>query len=76
MFGDACPQARRIEVKQMLQFEQETFESKYLGLPTPDGRMSRDKFQSLQAKLDKCLVEWDDTHKSQAAKEILIKVVA
>jgi hypothetical protein len=76
MFGDACPQARRIEVKQMLQIEQETFESKYLGLPTPDGRMSRGKFQSLQAKLAKCLVEWDDNHKSQAAKEILIKAIA
>jgi hypothetical protein len=38
--------------------------------------MSSGKFQSLQAKLAKCLVEWDDCHKSQAAKEVLIKAIA
>jgi hypothetical protein len=75
MFGDACPEERRTEVKDILQLEQETFEAKYLGLPTPDGRMGKDKFESLQAKLAKCLVEWDDNHKSQAAKEVLIKAI-
>jgi hypothetical protein len=38
--------------------------------------MSRRKFVILQAKLAKCLVEWDDNHKSQAAKEVLIKSIA
>jgi hypothetical protein len=38
--------------------------------------MSKGRFQSLQAKLAKFLVEWDDNHKSQAAKEVLIKAVA
>jgi hypothetical protein len=38
--------------------------------------MSRRKFVILQAKLGKCLVEWDDNHKSQAAKEVLIKSIA
>jgi hypothetical protein len=38
--------------------------------------MDKGKFQSLQAKLAKCLVEWDDNHKSQAAKEVLIKSIA
>jgi hypothetical protein len=38
--------------------------------------MSSGKFQSLQARLAKCLVEWDDSHKSQAAKEVLIKAIA
>ena len=38
--------------------------------------MSRGKFESLQARLAKCLVEWDDNHKSQAAKEVLIKAIA
>jgi hypothetical protein len=76
MFGEACPLVTRVEVKQVLQIQQETFETKYLGLPTPEGRMNRGKFESLQAKLAKCLVEWDDSHKSQAAKEILIKAIA
>jgi hypothetical protein len=76
MFGNSCPVERRAEVKTILQVSQETFEAKYLGLPTPEGRMDAGKFQSLQAKLAKCLVEWDDNHKSQAAKEVLIKAIA
>jgi hypothetical protein len=52
------------------------FEPKYLGLPTPEGRMHKGKFESLQAKLARCLIEWDENHKSQAAKEFLIKAVA
>jgi hypothetical protein len=64
------------EVKTVLQVTQETFEAKYLELLTTEGRMDAGKFQSLQAKLAKCLVEWDDDHKSQAAKEVLIKAVA
>jgi hypothetical protein len=66
----------REDVKNALQVTQETFETKYLGLPTPEGRMNSGRFQSLQAKLAKCLVEWDDNHKSQAAKKVLIKAVA
>jgi hypothetical protein len=76
MFGASCPGEVREEVKAILQVVQESFETKYLGLPTPEGRMNKGKFQSLQAKLAKSLVEWDDTHKSQAAKETLIKAVA
>jgi hypothetical protein len=37
--------------------------------------MRKGKFESLQEKLAKCLVEWDDNHKSQASKEVLIKSV-
>jgi hypothetical protein len=76
MFGKACPQETQNEIKTALMLTQETFESKYLGLPTPEGRMSSGKFQSLQNRLAKCLVEWDDTNKSQAAKEVLIKAIA
>jgi hypothetical protein len=76
MFWDSCPIDRRIEIKSYLQIKQETFETKYLGLPTPDGRMHKGKFQSFHSKLAKCLVEWDDNHNSQAAKEILIKSIA
>jgi hypothetical protein len=76
LFGESCSLLRRTEIKQQLQVTQETFETKYLGLPTPEGRISKGKFVSLQAKLARCLVEWDDTHKSQAAKEVLIKAIA
>jgi hypothetical protein len=75
-FGESCPMQHRTAVKAVLGITQELFEMKYLGLPTPKGRMNRGKFESLQVKLAKCLVEWDGNHKSQAAKEIFIKAVA
>jgi hypothetical protein len=76
LFGHICTDVRRMEVKNTLAVVQETFETKYLGLPTPEGRMGKEKFESLQARLAKCLIEWDDNHKSQAAKEVLIKAIA
>jgi hypothetical protein len=47
MFGNSCPVETRAEVRTVLGVRQETFEAKYLGLPTPEGRMSNGKFQSL-----------------------------
>jgi hypothetical protein len=52
------------------------FEEKYLGLPTPDGRMHKGRFQNLQGKLLKRILIWGDGLLSQGAKEILIKAVA
>jgi hypothetical protein len=66
----------REAVKQVLQVTQETFEPKYLGLPTPDGRMSKSKFKSLQEKLIKRLIQWGEIYLSQGGKEVLIKAVA
>jgi hypothetical protein len=68
MFGKMCPAETKVRINLVLHTEQEEFETKYLGLPTPKGRMSSGKFQSLQATLAKCLVEWDDNHKSQVGK--------
>ena len=63
------------EIKGILQVETIGFEEKYLGLPTPDGRMTKGKFQNLQAKLTKRLFSFDG-HPTQVGKEILIKSVA
>jgi hypothetical protein len=75
-FGESCLNGTKEEVKRILYVSQEAFEAKYLGLPTPEGRMSKDKFKSLQMSLAKKLVEYDDNYLTQAAKEILIKAVA
>ena len=37
LFGNSCPMTTRLEVKHALDVQQETFETKYLGLPTPEG---------------------------------------
>lgn len=56
-------------------FQLRTFEEKYLGLPIPEGRLSREKCQNLQARLTKTIIRWGDTL-SQAGKEVMIKAVA
>jgi hypothetical protein len=75
MFGNSCPEGVKIAVRASLQVQEEAFEDKYLGLPTPEGRMHRDRFQNLQGRLTKRILQWDDGLLSQAAKEILIKAV-
>jgi hypothetical protein len=54
----------------------DAFEEKYLGLPTPDGRMHKGKFQNLQERLTMWFMLWGDGLPSQGGKEILIKAVA
>jgi hypothetical protein len=75
MFGNSCPEGVKIAVRASLQVQEVAFKDKYLGLPTPEGRMHRDKFQNLQGRLTKRILQWDDGSLSQAAKEILIKAV-
>ena len=50
-FGDNCPLVIQTAVRQVLQVHNVEFEGKYLGLPTPDGRMHKGRFQMLQASL-------------------------
>ena len=58
-----------------LQVQTVGFDDKYLGLPTPSGRMSKGKFQNLQEQLTKWILQWGEAA-SQGGKEILIKAVA
>jgi hypothetical protein len=63
-------------VKRILQVEQVATESKYLGLPTPEGRMTKDKFQSIKEKLVNKFNNWTERNMSLAAREVMIKAVA
>lgn len=56
MFGKACPEIVQEGVRAALQVQLSTFEEKYLGLPTPEGRMSKDKCQNWQAHLTKRII--------------------
>ena len=51
------------------------FEEKYLGLPVPDGRMSKGKFKSTKGKFTKHASDWSEKYMSSGAKDILIKSV-
>ncbi|XP_071679572.1 uncharacterized protein [Lolium perenne] len=73
-FGQACEENVKAQAKSILQFTAETFETRYLGLPTPKGRMSKGKFQS-QGKLTKRVLQIKN-HMAQGGKEVFIKAVA
>jgi hypothetical protein len=76
LFGNSCPKPIQETIKSTLQLQRSEFEDKYLGLPTPHGRMNKGKLQNLQVRLTKRFMEWGDSFPSQAAKETLIKAVA
>ena len=64
------------EVKNTLEITLEAFDPKYLGLPVPEGRMHKGKFETLQERLRKALMDWSEQYMSSGNKEILIKSVA
>jgi hypothetical protein len=46
MFGNGCVQMDRDKVKDILKVGVEATDEKYLGLPTPEGRITKNKFKS------------------------------
>ena len=60
----------------LIHVEHDGFEAKYLGLPTPEGRMHRGKFENIQSRLTKFVLEWGDNLLAQSGKEVFLKAVA
>ena len=69
-------QNRSEQVRAILGVEKVDFEAKYLGLPTPCGRIRRGLFQPLEERFHKRMVAWKENFLSAAGKEVLIKSVA
>jgi hypothetical protein len=53
-----------------------TFEEKYLGLPTPEGRMKRECFQPVMTRFTKRLTNWAERFMSYGAEDTLVKSIA
>jgi hypothetical protein len=53
LFGSGCTNATKESVAAVLNVQNITAEEKYLGLPTPMGRMSKDRFKSTKERLGK-----------------------
>lgn len=70
-----CPTEVRTRIKNILGVESDTFESKYLSLPTPDGRIKNEKFQPIMDRFGKWCNNWNERFMSQAAKEVNVKLV-
>ena len=71
-----CPSAIIDEIRQALEIQRASFEEKYLGLPTPEGRMKADRFQPICERLGKRMDNYADRDLSFGGKEIMIKSVA
>jgi hypothetical protein len=76
MLNEACPIETQEEIKSILGITQSTFDEKYLGLPTPEGRMKAEKFQPTKDRFAKRLSYINEKLMSMAGKEVLIKSVA
>jgi hypothetical protein len=76
LFGSNCSNTVKQKVLDILHVPNTTVEEKYNGLPTPNGRMSKEKFKSTKQRLVKRCSNWADRNMSMAAKEVLIKSVA
>jgi hypothetical protein len=63
-------------VKEKLNVHQITFEEKYLGLPTHEGRMKARKFSNITDRVVKKCSAWNERNLSSAGKDTLIKSVA
>lgn len=75
MFGEASPPEVQETIKGILQIENNSFEEKYLGFPTTEGRMNKGKLQSLQEIIWKRVIQWGENLLSSGGKEVLIKAV-
>jgi hypothetical protein len=75
MFGSTCTEEEHERVKALLNVGNIANEEKYLGLPTPSGRMSKDRFKTTKERLSKKFTSWAERYMSVGAKEVLIKSV-
>jgi hypothetical protein len=76
LFSQDFPSATRDVVKAVLKVSSSTFEEKYLGLSTPEGRMKSEHFQPIMNRFTKRLTNWAEKFMSHGAKDELIKSVA
>jgi hypothetical protein len=56
---------------EILQVPNTTVEEKYLGLPTPEGRMDNENFKSTKQRLVKRCSNWADRNMSMQQKRYL-----
>jgi len=75
LFSEKCPTELREGIKAVLEVQSDVFESKYLGLPTPEGRMKDEKFQPIMDRFGKRCNDYSERYMSYAAKEVHVKSV-
>ena len=76
LFSEVSSEHEREAIKRRLGVESATFESRYLGLPTPEGRIKDEMFQPTMDRFGKRCNDWNERFMSKAAKEVHVKSVA
>lgn len=71
-----CPEPTRKAITSTLEITTTTFEEKYLGMPTPKGRMKGKHFQPISAYFTRRLTNWAERFMSHGVKDNLVKSVA
>ena len=56
------------QIRQVLGVERVDFEAKYLGLPTPDGTLKKDRFMPIKERLTKRVASWSEKFLSSGGK--------
>lgn len=68
MFGAGCTTQQRARVKDVLRVENTAIDEKYLGLPTPEGRMKKEKYKTTKERLAKRFTSWAKKYISSGGK--------
>lgn len=76
LVNESLDQDTSEQLRAVLGVERVDFEAKYLGLPTPNGRIRCGLFQPLEERFHKRMIAWKEKFLSAAGKEVLIKSVA
>jgi hypothetical protein len=74
-YGNRVAEDTKVEIKDVLLYETESFEEKYLGLPVLEGCLHKGKFKPIKEKFRKRATDWCEKYMSSGAKEMLIKSV-
>jgi hypothetical protein len=69
-------QSNHEKVMEVLSVGVEAVDEKYLGLLTPEGRLTKVKFKTTKERLVRMFSNWEERNMSSGAKEVLIKSVA
>ena len=75
-FSKGCPETLRVEIKNILNVQNESLSEKYLGLPTDVGQSKNGTFKYLRDRVWERIKGWMEKLLSVAGKEVLIKSVA
>lgn len=69
LLSKVCPEHIQEEIMHTLDINSSTFEEKYLGLPTPKGRMKDSHFQPIFDRFTKRLTDWAERYMSYGEKK-------